>query len=341
MEKKYDFLVIGSGLGGLSFALKAAEHGKVCLISKSELAKTAENGFSENYDLVITSYGTLMKQDWLLEADWNLAILDEAQAIKNPNSRQTKQVKHIKARSRIALTGTPIENRLSDLWSLFDFICPGLLGKTSKFKQFIKSLESRNTQQYAPLRNLVSPYILRRLKTDKTIISDLPDKTEVQSYCQLTKKQAVIYQKTVKQLAKTLKKSKDYISKLPISSELVIISDSNSTILELVMPPRLLIIDMILMLIHAREINKKLNEHFKEQLKTKRLVFTIINTDQPENKHFVEEYQLYTRSLIIAEFKDGKQVRWKNLTKVWNYLNDRDKFYKYVQSEIQKYLENI
>jgi len=178
------------------------------MISKSELAKTAENGFSENYDLVITSYGTLMKQDWLLEADWNLAILDEAQAIKNPNSRQTKQVKHIKARSRIALTGTPIENRLSDLWSLFDFICPGLLGNTSKFKQFIKSLESRNTQQYAPLRNLVSPYILRRLKTDKTIISDLPDKTEVQSYCQLTKIQAVIYQKTVKQLAKILKEAK-------------------------------------------------------------------------------------------------------------------------------------
>jgi len=84
-----------------------------------------------------------------------------------------------------------------------------------------------------------------------------------------------------------------------------------------------------------------IEKYFKEQLKTKRLVFNIINIDLPENKHYVEDYQLYTRSLIIAEFKDGKQVRWKNLTKVWNYLNDRDKFYKYVQSEIQKYLENI
>ncbi|MCK5647624.1 MAG: DEAD/DEAH box helicase, partial [Gammaproteobacteria bacterium] len=175
------------------------------MISKSDLAKTADMGFSEQYDLVITSYGTLMRQDWLLDESWNLAILDEAQAIKNPNTRQTKQVKQIKARSRIALTGTPVENRLSDLWSLFDFICPGLLGNTSKFKKFIKSLESRETQQYAPLRNLVSPYILRRLKTDKTIIRDLPDKTEVKSFCQLTKKQAVIYQKTVKQLAKALK----------------------------------------------------------------------------------------------------------------------------------------
>ena len=175
------------------------------MISKPDLAQMAESGLSQHYDLVITTYGTLMRQDWLLENDWNLAILDEAQAIKNPNTRQTKQVKQIKALSRIVLTGTPIENRLSDLWSLFDFICPGLLGNTTKFKKFIKSLESRESQQYAPLRNLVSPYILRRLKTDKTIISDLPDKTEIQTYCQLSKKQAVIYQKTVKQLAKTLK----------------------------------------------------------------------------------------------------------------------------------------
>jgi hypothetical protein len=89
---------------------------------------------------------------------------------------------------------------------------------------------------------------------------------------------------------------------------------------------------------YSREAIEK---YFKEQLKTKRLVFDIINIDLPENKHFTEDYQLYTRSLIIAEFKDGKQVRWKNLTKVWNYLNDRDKFCKYVQSEIQKYLEHI
>jgi hypothetical protein len=89
---------------------------------------------------------------------------------------------------------------------------------------------------------------------------------------------------------------------------------------------------------YSREAIEK---YFKDQLKTKRLVFDIINIDLPENKHFTEDYQLYTRSLIIAEFKDGKQVRWKNLTKVWNYLNDRDKFCKYVQSEIQKYLEHI
>lgn len=90
-----------------------------------------------------------------------------------------------------------------------------------------------------------------------------------------------------------------------------------------------------------RYSSEAIEKYFKEQLKNKKLIFNIINIDLPENKHFVEDYQLYTRSLIIAEFKDGKQVRWKNLTKVWNYLNDRDKFYEYVKSEIQKYLEHI
>ena len=83
-----------------------------------------------------------------------------------------------------------------------------------------------------------------------------------------------------------------------------------------------------------------IEKYFKDQLKTKRLVLNIINTDLPVNKHFIEDYQLYTKSLIIAEFKDGKQVRWKNLTKVWTYLNDRDKFYEYVKTEIQQYLEH-
>ena len=90
-----------------------------------------------------------------------------------------------------------------------------------------------------------------------------------------------------------------------------------------------------------RYSREAIEKYFSERLKTGELTFEVVNTDQPENKHFVEDYQLYTRSLIIAEFKDGTQVKWKNLTKVWNYLNDRDKFYGYVKSEIQKYLEQI
>jgi len=158
----------------------------------------------QGIDLVLTTYGMLLRQKWLLDQDWQLAILDEAQAIKNPGARQTKAVKQLKAKSRIALTGTPIENRLSDLWSLFDFLSPGLLGTVSKFKQFAKALEKRPHDQYAPLRKLISPYLLRRLKTDKSIITDLPDKTEVNAYCGLSKKQAALYQSSVEELKEAL-----------------------------------------------------------------------------------------------------------------------------------------
>ena len=152
------------------------------------------------YDLVLTTYGMLMRQSWLKECQWQLAILDEAQAIKNPATKQTKAVKQLLAETRIALTGTPVENRPSDLWSLFDFICPGLLGSAKRFHAFIKSLSEREKDPYGPLRKLVQPYILRRLKTDKTIIADLPDKTEVNTYYHLTKKQAAHYKKAVSEL---------------------------------------------------------------------------------------------------------------------------------------------
>ena len=151
-------------------------------------------------DLVVTTYGMLLRHEWLADLDWRIAILDEAQAIKNPATRQTKAVKRLKARARIALTGTPVENRLSDLWSLFDFICPGLLGSATTFKRFVKGLEQREHDRFAPLRGLVRPYILRRLKTDKSIISDLPEKTEMRAYCGLTRKQTALYSKTVDEL---------------------------------------------------------------------------------------------------------------------------------------------
>jgi non-specific serine/threonine protein kinase len=146
----------------------------------------------------------LLRQSWLQARDWQLLILDEAQAIKNPASRQSRATRKLNAASRIALTGTPIENRLGDLWSLFDFLCPGLLGSAAQFKNFVKSLSTGESDQYAPLRNLVRPYILRRLKTDKTIITDLPEKTEIRAWCGLSKAQAVLYRKEVKKLATSL-----------------------------------------------------------------------------------------------------------------------------------------
>ncbi|MCY2954105.1 MAG: DEAD/DEAH box helicase [Planctomycetota bacterium] len=156
-------------------------------------------------DLVITTYGMLSRMEWLRNRSWHLAILDEAQAIKNSGTRQTRAVKELKSSGRIALTGTPIENRLSDLWSLFDFLNPGLLGGAKAFARFAKELASREHNDYGPLRSLVRPYILRRMKTDKRIIADLPDKTEVNAYCALSKKQAALYEQSVRELAQSLK----------------------------------------------------------------------------------------------------------------------------------------
>lgn len=175
-------------------------------------------------DVVITTYGYLGRLPWLTEAEWRLVVIDEAQAIKNAASKQTRAVKKLKSRHRIALTGTPVENRLSDLWSLYDFLCPGLLGSAEEFERFVKGadrLESRATPRteggtlhgrdsqprYAALRNLVRPYLLRRLKTDKRIIADLPEKTELPAYCPLTKTQAALYQQSVEELAEKIQKS--------------------------------------------------------------------------------------------------------------------------------------
>ncbi len=155
-------------------------------------------------ELVITTYAMLARQPWLLEHDWRLAILDEAQAIKNPGARQTRAVKRLRARARVALTGTPVENRLGDLWSLFDFLCPGLLGSAQRFRRFAKDLEARESERYAPLRRLVAPYILRRLKTDRSIIADLPEKTEMKAWCGLTRRQAALYRAVEDELEQAL-----------------------------------------------------------------------------------------------------------------------------------------
>ena len=163
-------------------------------------------------DLVITSYGSVHRLGWIQGTTWRLAILDEAQAIKNPGTRQTQAVKRLKAGSRLALTGTPIENRLSDLWSIFDFVNPGLLGGAQAFASFTRRLaDSRDG--YAPLRRLVQPYILRRLKTDKTVINDLPDKTEQNAYCRLSRQQAALYQQAVDDLSRALEEGVDGVKR--------------------------------------------------------------------------------------------------------------------------------
>ncbi len=156
------------------------------------------------HDAVITTYGTVMRSQWMKDHRWRCVILDEAQAIKNPKAKQTRAIKALHANWRLALTGTPVENRLGDLWSIFDFLNPGLLGSAKAFNGLCKSLAARKHNAYAPLRKLVQPYILRRLKTDKNVISDLPDKTEVTTHCLLTKQQAALYGQSVKEMKRII-----------------------------------------------------------------------------------------------------------------------------------------
>jgi non-specific serine/threonine protein kinase len=168
-------------------------------LARLDAARAAE------YDVVIVTYAGLSRLPWLATAAWNLAILDEAQAIKNPDARQTRAAKRLQARARLALTGTPVENRLTDLWSIFDFINPGLLGSARQFAGYAKRLAQNAHNPWGPLRELVRPYILRRLKTDRSVIQDLPDKTELDAWCALTRRQAALYQQAVDELAEGLR----------------------------------------------------------------------------------------------------------------------------------------
>jgi SNF2 family DNA or RNA helicase len=173
----------------------------------AEAMKQFTQAAAAELDLVITSYGTLLRMPVLSETAWRLVILDEAQAVKNPNAKQTRAAKALKAQARIALTGTPVENSLGDLWSIFDVINPGLLGGAKQFATYTKRLAERGENPYGPLRELVRPYILRRMKTDRSVIADLPDKIEIKAHCHLSRKQAALYAQAVEDLQRSLKEA--------------------------------------------------------------------------------------------------------------------------------------
>lgn len=153
--------------------------------------------------ITLTSYGMLKREAALLQQQWDVVILDEAQAIKNTSSQQTKAVKLLHSRMRIALTGTPIENDLMDLFSIFDFILPGYLGSAYSFQKYARMLETK-THGYQQLQQATAPFIMRRVKTDKAIISDLPKKMEHKEYIDLTPKQAALYRKTLAAFKKAI-----------------------------------------------------------------------------------------------------------------------------------------
>jgi SNF2 family DNA or RNA helicase len=169
-------------------------HGGTRLMGDEFLQHTA------TYDLIITSYGTARRDvEFLTRLTWSDLILDEAQNIKNPTAKQTQAVLQLPAHNRIALTGTPVENRLSELWSIMEFLNPGYLEQYELFRRrYILPIERYNDEDQAgELRKVVQPFLLRRLKSDPAIIADLPEKNEMVVYCSLTQEQANLYEKVV------------------------------------------------------------------------------------------------------------------------------------------------
>ncbi|QUY40702.1 DEAD/DEAH box helicase [Acaryochloris marina] len=185
---------------------KFAPHLQSIVHHGNERAKAAKDfkAMADQNDVIITSFSLARRDSKLFDAvPWHRIVLDEAQNIKNPKAAQTKAILKLSATHRLALTGTPVENRLLDLWSIFNFLNPGYLGKQNQFrKNFELPIQKdNNRRQSTTLKKLVEPFILRRLKTDKSIIKDLPDKVEQKLYCNLTKEQASLYEAVVKDIS--------------------------------------------------------------------------------------------------------------------------------------------
>lgn len=174
-------------------------------LTGEEFAKAAAGS-----DLVVTSY-SLMHRDIHAfgQVRWACVALDEAQNIKNPETKQARSVRLVQAPRRVALTGTPVENRLSELWSILDFLNRGYLGSRTEFRRrFAIPIERfRDARKAQWLRDLVQPFVLRRLKTDPHVIQDLPEKMEMKVYCPLTREQATLYEAVVKDMMKQIQQS--------------------------------------------------------------------------------------------------------------------------------------
>lgn len=163
----------------------------------------SERQLDINHDVILTTYAIMrIDVEELKKHTWSVIIVDEAQNIKNPDTAQTLAIKMLKSDVKIAMTGTPVENRLTELWSIFDFINKGYLGSLKDFqKSYAIPIERfKETSRASKLKMSVSPFVLRRLKTDKNVITDLPEKMVLNEYCYLSKSQAVLYEKTLNEM---------------------------------------------------------------------------------------------------------------------------------------------
>src|SRR6266704_2627672 len=176
--------------------------GSTRLKDKRAFAETCQT-----HDVILTSFALARLDEKLLQSlKWHRVVVDEAQNIKNPQAAQTRAILKLAAPHRLALTGTPVENRMRDLWSIFNFLNPGYLGKEAQFRKTFEEpiQKNNNLATSATLKKLVEPFILRRVKTDKRIIDDLPEKIEQKMYCTLTPEQASLYEAVVKDVTERL-----------------------------------------------------------------------------------------------------------------------------------------
>ncbi len=186
-------------------SLKVMVHHGADRLSEGRFSKAASE-----CDLVITSYSlTYRDAEALGSVEWACVALDEAQNIKNPETKQARSVRQLKAERRVALTGTPVENRLSELWSIMDFLNKGYLGSLAEFKRrFAIPIERYREMEAANrLKAIVQPFVLRRVKTDPRIIRDLPEKMEMKVYCPLTREQATLYEAVVRDMLRRIEES--------------------------------------------------------------------------------------------------------------------------------------
>ncbi|MBV9230287.1 MAG: DEAD/DEAH box helicase, partial [Chloroflexi bacterium] len=172
---------------------------------------------ARRHDLVITTYSLALRDREHLETiEWENIVVDEAQNIKNETAKQTRAIKSLNGKYKIALTGTPVENRLSELWSIMEFLNPGYLGSGQDFrKSFGIPIERyHNAERAETLKHLIQPFVLRRLKTDKAIIQDLPDKMEMKVFCNLTQEQASLYEAVVKEMMEKIEEAEDAMDEM-------------------------------------------------------------------------------------------------------------------------------
>ena len=166
--------------------------------------------------VVVTSYGTMLRDAEMLKGvPWRAVILDEAQNVKNPMARQSRAARELPADYRVALTGTPVENHVGDLWSIMEFLNPGLLGTQARFKRdyFVPIQANRDQAAASRLKRAAGPFILRRVKTDPAVIDDLPDKRETKQYCVLTREQATLYQAVLREAETRMEEAEEGIGR--------------------------------------------------------------------------------------------------------------------------------